>query len=293
MLLSMTGFGDVRRQDGRRNITVEARTVNNRFLKCSIRLPDIYTAFEAEIEKLVRATISRGTVNVTVRLERLSGAGRYWVDHEALAAFANQAKESADQLGLTLNSLDGLLALPGVVAERPEAEMEPEADWSLVEAAVTEALQILNSFRKSEGAAMADELRANLDLIEAEVDAVEEQAPTVVREFRDRLRERVAELIKDSDATLNDSDLIREVSLHADRVDINEEITRLRSHLGQFRSFLDDKQSQGRKLDFLTQELFREVNTIGSKANNVAIAHRVVEMKAAVEKIREILQNIE
>lgn len=293
MLLSMTGFGDVRRQDGRRNITVEARTVNNRFLKCSIRLPDIYTAFEAEIEKLVRATISRGTVNVTVRLERLSGAGRYWLDHEALAAFANQAKESADQLGLTLNSLDGLLALPGVVAERPEAEMEPEADWSLVEAAVTEALQILNSFRKSEGAAMADELRANLDLIEAEVDAVEEQAPTVVREFRDRLRERVAELIKDSDATLNDSDLIREVSLHADRVDINEEITRLRSHLGQFRSFLDDKQSQGRKLDFLTQELFREVNTIGSKANNVAIAHRVVEMKAAVEKIREILQNIE
>ncbi|MGC1273512.1 MAG: YicC/YloC family endoribonuclease [Planctomycetaceae bacterium] len=293
MLLSMTGFGDVRRQDGRRSITVEARTVNNRFLKCSIRLPDVYTAFEADIEKLVRATISRGTVNVTVRLERLSGAGRYWLDHETLAAFANQAKESANQLGLTLNSLDGLLALPGVVAERPEAGMEPEADWSLVEAAVTEALHILNSFRRSEGAAMADELRANLNLIEAEVDAVAEQAPTVVREFRDRLRERVAELIKDADATLNDSDLIREVSLYADRVDINEEITRLRSHLGQFRAFLDDKQSQGRKLDFLTQELFREVNTIGSKANNVAIAHRVVEMKAAVEKIREILQNIE
>lgn len=293
MLLSMTGFGDVRRQDGRRSITVEARTVNNRFLKCSIRLPDVYTAFEADIEKLVRATISRGTVNVTVRLERLSGAGRYWLDHETLAAFANQAKESANQLGLTLNSLDGLLALPVVVAERPEAGMEPEADWSLVEAAVTEALHILNSFRRSEGAAMADELRANLNLIEAEVDAVAEQAPTVVREFRDRLRERVAELIKDADATLNDSDLIREVSLYADRVDINEEITRLRSHLGQFRAFLDDKQSQGRKLDFLTQELFREVNTIGSKANNVAIAHRVVEMKAAVEKIREILQNIE
>jgi uncharacterized protein (TIGR00255 family) len=292
VLLSMTGFGDVRRQDGRRNVSVEIRTVNNRFLKCSIRVPDVYAAFESEIEKLVRATISRGTVNVTIRIERHGDAGRFQLDAAVLAAYVEQANVAADRAGLTPAGFDAFLALPGVVTERCETD-DADAGWPVVASAVDEALRILQTFRRSEGAAMADELRANLGIIETEVGAVAELAPGVVRDFRDRLRERVAELIGEADATVSDSDLIREVSLYADRVDINEELTRLRSHIGQFRGFLDDAQSQGRKLDFLTQELFREVNTIGSKANNVAIAHRVVEMKAAVEKIREILQNIE
>ena len=289
----MTGFGDARRQDGRRGFTVEARTVNNRFLKCSVRLPDIYTAFEADIEKLVRSVIARGTVHVTLRLERLSEAGRYRVDIGVLEDFAQQVRAASTRLGLALTSLDSLLPLPGVVAELSDGVVDPAADWPVVESAVREALQKLDAFRRSEGAAMAEELRANLILIEREVDAIAEQAPIVIREFRDRLHERVAELLKGTEATVSESDLIREVSLFADRADINEEITRLRSHLGQFRTFIEDPQSQGRKLDFLTQELFREVNTIGSKANSVAIAHRVVEMKSAVEKIREILQNIE
>ncbi len=292
MLLSMTGFGDVRRQDGHRVIAVEVRTVNNRFLKCSIRLPDVYTAFESEIEKLIRASISRGTVNLTVRFERTAEAARYRIDDGALSDFVEQARAASASLELPLHSLDAFLSLPGVISERLGAE-DAADDWPIVEAAVTESLRILNTFRRSEGTAMADELRTNLDVIEAELDAIAEQAPVVVREFRDRLRERVAELLDGANATVSDTDLIREVSLYADRVDINEEITRLRSHLGQFRAFLDGEQSQGRKLDFLTQEMVREVNTIGSKANNVAIAHRVVEMKAAVEKIREILQNIE
>jgi len=292
VLLSMTGFGDVRRQDGRRHIAVEVRTVNNRFLKCSIRLPDSYASFESEIEKLVRATISRGTVNVSIRVERHGDAGRFQIDHAVLSAYVEQAQAAGETLGLAPTALDAFLTLPGVVAERGTDD-DAVADWPVVESAVGEALRILQTFRRSEGAAMADELRANLGTIESEVDAIAELAPGVVREFRDRLRERVAELIGETDATVSDADLIREVSLYADRVDINEEITRLRSHIGQFRGFLDDPQSQGRKLDFLTQELNREVNTIGSKANNVAIAHRVVEMKAAVEKIREILQNIE
>jgi uncharacterized protein (TIGR00255 family) len=293
VLLSMTGFGDARRQQGRRSVAVEIRTVNNRFLKCSIRLPEIYAAFEADIEKLVRAKIARGTVSLSVRLEQHSEAGRYRLDPEMLAAYVEQAQAAATASGLPLAALDHLLVLPGVVIERADAAYDAAEDWPLVESVVVEALDKLDSFRRREGGAMGDELRANLELIETEVNAIAEQAPVVIRDYRDRLRERVNELLEGTEASVTDTDLIREVSLFADRADINEEIARLRSHLGQFRAFLDDRQSQGRKLDFLTQELFREVNTIGSKANSVAIAHRVVEMKAAVEKIREILQNIE
>ncbi len=293
MLLSMTGFGDARRQEGGRAISIEVRTVNNRFLKCSVRLPDAYAAFEGDVEKLVRASIARGTVNVSIRQERVADAGRYRLDPEMLAAYVDQARTAATHHSLSLDRIDALLTLPGVVAERTDRGDDASRDWPLIESGVGEALEKLDAFRRTEGASMADELSLNLALIETELDAVAVQAPVVVREFRDKLRDRVAELLRGSDASVADADLIREVSLFADRADINEEITRLRSHITQFRAFLDDKQSQGRKLDFLTQELFREVNTIGSKANNVAISHRGVEMKAAVEKIREILQNIE
>ncbi|MDQ3329705.1 MAG: YicC family protein [Planctomycetota bacterium] len=293
MLLSMTGFGDARRQDGSRTITAEVRTVNNRFLKCSIRLPDAYSAFESDIEKLVRSSISRGTVNVTIRIERASEANRYRIDTDVLAAYAAQIDGVSDKLGLASSGLDALLQLPGVVSERSGTIEDASGDWHLLESAVGDALKKLDTFRRAEGAAMADDLRANLAIIETELEGVVVQAPGVVSEFRDRLKERVAELLSGSEAKVNDADLIREVSIFAERTDINEEIARLRSHIVQFKAFLEDHVSQGRKLDFLTQELFREVNTIGSKANNVAIAHRGVEMKAAVEKIREILQNIE
>lgn len=289
----MTGFGDARRQEGGRAIAVEVRTVNNRFLKVSVRLPDVYTSFESDIEKLVRGSIARGTVNVSVRLERLAESGRFRLDTEMLSAYVEQSQAAAKQHRLLLQDMGLLLSLPGVVVERGDRGEDASADWPIVEAAVVEAVRKLDTFRRAEGASMAEELRANLAVIETELNAIAEQAPVVVKEFRDKLRDRVAELLKGTEATVGDADLIREVSMFADRADINEEITRLRSHLGQFRAFLKDEQSQGRKLDFLTQELFREVNTIGSKANNVAIAHRVVEMKAAVEKIREILQNIE
>jgi len=289
----MTGFGDARRQEGGRAIAVEVRTVNNRFLKVSVRLPDVYGAFESDIEKLVRGSIARGTVNISIRLERLAEAGRYRLDDDMLARYAEQSQAAAARHGLPLQGLGPLLTLPGVVVERGDRGEDASADWPSVEAAVSEAIRKLDAFRRAEGASMAEELRANIAAIETELHAIAEQAPVVVKEFRDKLRDRVAELLRGTEATVGDADLIREVSMFAERADINEEITRLRSHLGQFRAFLDDKQSQGRKLDFLTQELFREVNTIGSKANNVAIAHRVVEMKAAVEKIREILQNIE
>ena len=140
---------------------------------------------------------------------------------------------------------------------------------------------------------MADELRSQCAGIANQVDLVEKQAPQVIVEYRDKLLLRVNELVKDLDTRLGPSDVLREVALHADRCDITEEITRLRSHLAQFLKLLGDATSQGRKLDFMCQELFREVNTIGSKANHVGIAHAAVEAKVCVERMREIVQNVE
>ena len=140
---------------------------------------------------------------------------------------------------------------------------------------------------------MLRDLRLNAGIISEQLMQVADLAPQVVASFRDRLLERVKELLATSDVSVDSSDLIREVSIFSERCDINEEITRLRSHLEQFETFLQGDSSQGRKLEFLSQEMFREVNTIGAKANNVAIAHSVVEMKSAVEKIREVLQNVE
>ena len=140
---------------------------------------------------------------------------------------------------------------------------------------------------------MADELRSQCAGIATQVDEVAKQAPQVIIEYRDKVLQRVNELVKDLDARLGPADVLREVALHADRCDITEEITRLRSHLAQFLKLLDDSTSQGRKLDFMCQELFREVNTIGSKANHVGIAHAAVEAKVCVERMREIVQNVE
>jgi uncharacterized protein (TIGR00255 family) len=140
---------------------------------------------------------------------------------------------------------------------------------------------------------MQADLHRQCGLISNQVDKVAQLAPTVVAEYRTKLLDRITRAVAESGVTISDSDVIREVAVYADRCDINEEITRLRCHLQQFDAFLNSDQSQGRKLEFLGQEMFREINTIGSKANNVAIAHSVVEMKAAIERVREVLQNVE
>lgn len=293
MLLSMTGFGAARRQEGPTSVAVEIRTVNNRFLKCSFRLPESLAPHEAKLERAVREAVARGTVSVAVRIDEFRDGGRYEINAPLLRSLVAQSEQFSEELRLSPPGMDGLLALPGMIIECSGERDEDESLLPIVETTLREALGKLNDFRRSEGEAMAADLLANLAIIEGEVEAVGEAASTIVVDYRDRLLERVRELIARTEARVDNNDLIREVSLFADRCDINEELTRLRSHIAQFREFIADQVSQGRKLDFLTQELNREVNTIGSKANNVAIAHRVVDMKAAVEKIREILQNIE
>ena len=296
MLLSMTGFGNAVRQSESAYVSIELKAVNNRYLKVSMRLPDVVARFESDIEKLVRENIARGAIQLSFRVRLTSQSSGYSIDRMVLDTYLRQLAEVTKELPAEKVSpvaLSELLQLPGVVSESELSVETVESVWPTLEAALRETLDHFHDFRRTEGASMLQDLKLQCDSIEQQVDEVEKHAPVVVSEYREKLLERVRKAIQDTDVPLEDKDVIREVAMFADRCDINEEITRLRSHIQQFHRFLDDKKSMGRKLEFLGQEMFREINTIGSKANNVTIAHNVVEMKAAIERIREILQNVE
>jgi uncharacterized protein (TIGR00255 family) len=201
------------------------------------------------------------------------------------------------QLGTVISAaeipLAALLALPGVVIESEVDDAQLSALWPDLERCLNETLDHFDDFRRREGQSMRDDLSLQCDVIEQQLVSVIERSPTVVIDYRDKLLERVRRLMADLNVTLSETDIIREMAIFADRCDINEEITRLKSHIEQFRRMLAADSSQGRKLEFISQEMFREIDTIGSKANSTTIAHCVVEMKAAIERIREVLQNLE
>ncbi len=290
----MTGFGDARFQDDRLSAAVEVRAVNNRYLKITTKCAEVYAALEGDVERIVRESISRGSVNVAIRVDRLSSAEEFALNQVALTSYWSQLQDAARKLGAPAPSEIGyLLSAPGVVADESSRSVDLQADGEIIRRLLKEALEKLHGFRAEEGRSMERELAENAKTIAARLKEVTGLAPQVVAEYRTKLLERVRQLLADSGVAVADADVIREVSIFADRSDINEEITRLRSHLEQFQTFIREPASTGRKLDFLSQEMNREVNTIGSKANNVAIAHGVVEMKAAIEKMREILQNVE
>jgi len=290
----MTGFGDFRGQDDRLSVAVEVRSVNNRYFKIVIKSPERFQPLEAEIERVVRESISRGTVNVLLRVDGIGASLAYRLDPAVLKSYWQELNVLSSALGQAPpRDLGGLLALPGVVVEGDSARTDPRDAWPIIESALRESLKKLREFRAAEGASMAQDLQSNLKIVSSELEQIAAKAPEIVREFRDKLHERVRELLAGGDASVQPADLIREVSIFADRCDIGEEILRLRSHIEQFQAFVREPQSQGRKLEFLTQEMVREANTIGSKANNVQVAHAVVEIKAAIERIREVVQNVE
>jgi uncharacterized protein (TIGR00255 family) len=289
----MTGIGEARVEQERLSVSVELRSVNNRHLKVSVRGPDAYLALESEIEKLIRGRVARGTIAVQLRVDRHDAHSTYTLDHAALREYWAHVRRVADEMHLPPPSdLSTLLPLPGVIVESNAALLD-QSDWPAVQQALNAALDRLNEFRAREGASMAAELSQLCGQIEAASQQIAARAPQVVEEYRRRLQERVSEWLREAGAALSPADLIREVGLFADRSDINEELTRLRSHLEQFRSLIDSTESTGRTMEFLCQELNREINTIGSKANDVEIARRVVDTKGAIERIREIVQNVE
>ncbi len=295
MLLSMTGFGHSSLDRDGIHVATEIKSVNNRYLKLSVRLPDAIARFERDIERVVRARVSRGSVQLSIRVRLPAGQSEHMIDQDVLTAYQHQLRAitSGDMSSAVPPTMGELLQLPGVIVDSEFPEDLVNALWPVVETAINESLDHFHDFREREGETMRVDLDRQCEVIETELITVGAEAPQTIQEYRDKLIERVRRLIGDASVSIGENDVIREVALFADRCDINEEMTRLRSHIDQFRRLLNGTQSQGRKLEFIGQEMFREINTIGSKANSVPIAHSVVEMKAAIERIREVLQNVE
>lgn len=291
MLLSMTGFGEGRSESDTISVSAELRSINNRHLKISYRSSDGYHGLEPKVESLVRDRVRRGTVQLNVRIDRSRGVSDYRINHDVLLSY----QEQLTQLGgvHAQPTLDKLLTLPGVISSQDTTAAEPEADWPTIQVAVTAALDALDQMRRREGEALAADLRAQAATVAEHLGGVEERSPLVADAYRDRLQERVGKSIEKLGVTIEPSDLVREIALFVDRSDISEETVRLRSHLEQFEATISAADQVGRKLEFIAQEMGREVNTIGSKANDSEISAHVVEMKAALERVREQVQNVE
>jgi uncharacterized protein (TIGR00255 family) len=288
----MTGFGEARRQKDGWTIVVEVRTVNNRHFKLHAKISETHAMLEPALEQLVRERVRRGTVQLNLRIDRPRRPEDYRVNLVALASYRDQLQGLRGP-GDAQVDLSPLLLLPGVVETVAAGDGLPDQDWPEIAAVASEALARLEATRAQEGRAMAAELAALCRGIGAQLDLIAERGPRVVQNLQNRLCERVQALVEASGVTVTPDDLAREIAILADRGDISEEIVRLRAHVAQFDAIIAEHESAGRKLEFLTQEMGREINTIGSKANDVPISRSVVEVKALLERIRELVQNVE
>lgn len=288
----MTGFGTARIVERERLFVCEVRSVNHKYCDIRLRLPKELLAFESRAQNLIRARVARGRIDLSIELHAAPGAvPKPEVDEPLAAAYFSGISAVATRLGLAEGpSIDLIAGLPGVV-RAPDRSLELEAYESALEGAVKSALDELDGMRAREGAALSAELARLLESIEAEVDGITRETPVANRQRRDRLEERLRELLEGSSA--DPIRVAQEVAILVDRSDVTEEIARLRSHVEQSRRLLAAPEPVGRKLDFLLQEMHREANTIGSKSGSAVLSHMVVDLKSALERMREQVQNVE
>jgi uncharacterized protein (TIGR00255 family) len=292
MVESMTGFGRGEATDDTVSAEVEVRSVNNRFCDVSVRLPKHLSTYEYEVQQIVRQKVGRGKVNVHVRVENDEATGtRLRIDDAAARSYRRLLEELRETTGVNSDvRLEHLLQFSEIfVAENDDDDSDES--WAVVQEALDRALQDFRDMRLREGTALADDLKQRLDLMSNALTEIEERAPTRIEEASERLKTRIESLVEDE--SVDESRLATELAILADRFDITEECVRLRSHLAVFADALEGSESPGRKLNFLTQEIHREVNTIGSKANDFSISNQAVVLKEELERIREQVQNIQ
>ena len=291
----MTGHGRGSNHENQIQVNAEVRSVNNRFLKINV-ISDLDPDLQVKVEERVRKLLARGSVSVRIRVDRNDNAA-YKINTQQLEAYREQLSATsvsqASDSSQTLDSLPiaNLLTLPGVV--EASSDEDPKQIWTIVEKALDQALEQLSSMRKQEGETMMTDMKSNCAALGKYLAEIEELAPEVVEAFSNRLKDRIQKLLQKFDIQTQPADIIREVGIFAERADIAEETVRLRSHLAQFDDIMAAKESNGRKLDFLIQEILRETNTIGSKAGHATIAKYVVEIKTLIERLREMVQNVE
>lgn len=293
MILSMTGFGAGDLREESVSYRVEIRTVNNRYFKASMKLPEHLLRFEGDIEKMLRGSLGRGSISYALRVKDDQAQAAYEINVTALGHYVRQLDAISAGRGNMQIDLAGLLELPGICEATDRDEESLKVQFAVVAKVTKIAIDRLIEMRRVEGEALWRDLQEQCAGIRKQLISVAQRAPGVVEEYHKRLRTRVQQLLDSSSAELDKDALAREVAIFAERCDVNEEISRLGSHIDQFLELSKGPEPAGRKLDFLAQEMLREANTIGSKANDAQVARHVVEIKAAIDRIKEQVQNIE
>lgn len=292
MLKSMTGYGRSQKIIDGRDILVEIKSVNHRFFEFAARVPRAYGYLEEKLKSLVNTVATRGKIEVNVTIYTVEGKdAEVEINKELAKGYVNALRSVKDELELqdTL-SLSSISRFSDIFTVRKTVEDE-EVIWNEVKEVASEALEKFIAMRETEGEKMMNDVRSRLDRIKECVGMVEKLAPKTVNDYKERLYAKIKEVLETKN--IDDNRVLTEVALFSEKIAVDEETVRLRSHLNQFYSLIQAKEPIGRKLDFLVQEVNREVNTIGSKCQDVAVTEIVVEMKSEIEKIREQIQNIE
>ena len=291
MILSMTGYGRAKTENEALSITIEMKSVNHRFFECSIRSPRQLLMYEDRIRKIIQQKLHRGRIEVFISLQGEGTVTRTMTPNwDLIDQFMNISTEFNNKYSaFTQPEMTDLLHLEHIIHIDEKEEVNTDLETMLM-GTVEEAASRLYQMRETEGAFLKSDLIGHVKKFETEVEGVKKRAPEVVKQYSSRLKQKLEEAVGD---TFDQNRLLTEIALFTDKADIHEEISRLNSHVGQFLESLEASGPIGRKLDFLIQEMNRETNTIGSKANDAIIARKVVEMKTILEKMKEQIQNVE
>jgi uncharacterized protein (TIGR00255 family) len=293
MIVSMTGFGDATAERGGTHYAVEIRSLNNRFFKPVIKLPENVSGLEPELESMLREALGRGSITYILKMRSDSAEAAYHINTQALKSYLAQLQEVKGLDHYVQIDLAGLLQLPGVCQEPRDETDEIARHGPVIRELSAQAIARLDAMRRREGEALFKELMKHVHGIASNLKEIAARAPFVIEDYHKRLSQRVNQLMAKAELRVNESDLIKEVAVFAERADIAEEIQRLTTHLDAFEQACRTGEHAGRKLDFIAQEMLREANTIGSKANDATIARHIVEIKGAIDRLKEQVQNVE
>jgi uncharacterized protein (TIGR00255 family) len=293
MIISMTGFGDATAERNGTHYAVEIRSLNNRYFKPVIKLPETISGLEPELESMLREKLGRGSITYILKTRSNSADAAYHINTHALKSYLEQLQAVKGLDRLVQIDLASLVQLPGVCQEPRDETDEMERHGPVVRELTAKAIVKLNAMRAREGEHLFTELMRHVGVIAGNLKEIAQRAPFVVEEYHRRLSQRVTQLLSKAELKVSEPDLIKEVAVFAERADIAEEIQRLTSHLDAFEQSCREGEHAGRKLDFITQEMLREANTIASKANDAQIARHIVEIKGAIDRLKEQVQNVE
>jgi uncharacterized protein (TIGR00255 family) len=294
MISSMTGYGDAEGQLNGVTYMAEIKTVNNRYLKVNIKLPETVAFLEEAIEKLLRGNLSRGTVNYALRLKNAPANVLFDIDETALQTIMERLNRIAASANITCPiDISSLLNLPGILEPASPDEETAEQIKKKVLYISQEAVEKLKKMRATEGTALETDLKQNCSAIKQGLEQIRARSNIVLQRYAERLQKRVNELLAEAKLKLDEETLAREVAIFAERSDISEEIARLDSHLQQLVKGCEANDQAGRRLDFISQEMLREANTIASKASDTEITRCVVDIKCRIDRIKEQAQNVE